>query len=175
LCDSSGDSKVWIEEGYIIFSFNPEVESRGFLMEKDQFYMKEAFKLASLGKEKVGINPMVGAIYVLNQTIIAQGYHRGFGDLHAEYDAFRVEDKDVTGATLYVTLEPCAHDDLYEACTKLVIKKKVKRVVIASLDPNPIEDGDGVKALKAAGIIVEVGVLKEQNDSLNQHYFKRFK
>jgi diaminohydroxyphosphoribosylaminopyrimidine deaminase/5-amino-6-(5-phosphoribosylamino)uracil reductase len=154
---------------------NPEVESRGFLMEKDQFFMKEALKLASLGKANVGINPMVGAIYVVNQTIVAQGFHRGFGDLHAEYDAFRLVDKDVTGATLYVTLEPCAHDDLYEACTKLVIKKKVQRVVIASLDPNPIEDGDGVKALRAAGILVEIGILKKENETLNRHYFGRFK
>jgi diaminohydroxyphosphoribosylaminopyrimidine deaminase/5-amino-6-(5-phosphoribosylamino)uracil reductase len=144
-------------------------------MEKDTYYMNEALKLASLGRDSVGINPMVGAIYVLNDTIIAMGYHRAFGDLHAEYDAFRDNDLSVEKATLYVTLEPCAHDDLYQSCTKLVIQKKLARVVIASLDPNPIEDGDGVSLLRQAGIIVEVGILKEENEKLNAHYFNRFK
>lgn len=144
-------------------------------MEKDIYFMKEALKLAALGRDSVGVNPMVGAIYVLNDTIIAKGYHRAFGDLHAEYDAFRENDISVEDATLYVTLEPCAHDDLYQSCTKLVIQKKVARVVIASLDPNPIEDGDGVAALRNAGMIVEVGVLKEENEKLNELYFKRFK
>jgi diaminohydroxyphosphoribosylaminopyrimidine deaminase / 5-amino-6-(5-phosphoribosylamino)uracil reductase len=144
-------------------------------MEKDIYFMKEALKLAALGRDSVGVNPMVGAIYVLNDTIIAKGYHRAFGDLHAEYDAFRENDISVEDATLYVTLEPCAHDDLYQSCTKLVIQKKVARVVIASLDPNPIEDGDGVAALRNAGMIVEVGVLNEENEKLNELYFKRFK
>jgi diaminohydroxyphosphoribosylaminopyrimidine deaminase/5-amino-6-(5-phosphoribosylamino)uracil reductase len=144
-------------------------------MEKDTYYMKEALKLAALGRDSVGINPMVGAIYVLNDSIIAKGYHKAFGDLHAEYDAFRNNDISVEKATLYVTLEPCAHDDLYQSCTKLVISKKVARVVIASLDPNPIEDGDGVTSLKEAGILVEVGVLHAENEKLNAHYFKRFK
>jgi diaminohydroxyphosphoribosylaminopyrimidine deaminase / 5-amino-6-(5-phosphoribosylamino)uracil reductase len=144
-------------------------------MEKDIYFMKEALKLAALGRDFVGVNPMVGAIYVLNDTIIAKGYHRAFGDLHAEYDAFRENDISVEDATLYVTLEPCAHDDLYQSCTKLVIQKKVARVVIASLDPNPIEDGDGVAALRNAGMIVEVGVLNEENEKLNELYFKRFK
>ena len=144
-------------------------------MEKDIYFMKEALKLAALGRDFVGVNPMVGAIYVLNDTIIAKGYHRAFGDLHAEYDAFRENDISVEDATLYVTLEPCAHDDLYQSCTKLLIQKKVARVVIASLDPNPIEDGDGVAALRNAGMIVEVGVLNEENEKLNELYFKRFK
>ena len=144
-------------------------------MEKDIYFMKEALKLAALGRDFVGVNPMVGAIYVLNDTIIAKGYHRAFGDLHAEYDAFRENDISVEDATLYVTLEPCAHDDLYQSCTKLLIQKKVARVVIASLDPNPIEDGDGVVALRNAGMIVEVGVLNEENEKLNELYFKRFK
>lgn len=137
--------------------------------------MKEALKLAALGRDSVGINPMVGALYVVNDKIVAKGYHRAFGDLHAEYDAFRKSDISVQDATLYVTLEPCAHDDLYQSCTKLVIQKKIARVVIASLDPNPIEDGDGVNALRQAGIIVDVGVLKEENEKLNVLYFKRFK
>jgi diaminohydroxyphosphoribosylaminopyrimidine deaminase/5-amino-6-(5-phosphoribosylamino)uracil reductase len=158
-----------------IFYMDPEVEIRGFFMNKDAYYMDLALKLAKKGQSKVGINPMVGAIYVKDDFILSQGYHRGFGDLHAEYDAFRDIDVDVTGSTLYVNLEPCAHDDLYEACTKLVIKKGVKKVVIASLDPNPIEDGDGVNALRKAGITVVVGVCEQENKQLNGHYFERFK
>ena len=120
------------------------------------------------------MNPKVGAIYVKNDVILAEGYHRGFGQLHAEYDALKDQPISVEGATVYVTLEPCAHDDLYPACTKLLIEKKVARVVIASLDPNPIEDGDGIAALAAAGIAITTGVLGEKNKVLNAHYFARF-
>jgi diaminohydroxyphosphoribosylaminopyrimidine deaminase/5-amino-6-(5-phosphoribosylamino)uracil reductase len=76
---------------------------------------------------------------------------------------------------LYVTLEPCAHDDYFPSCAQFVIRKQVKKVVISSLDPNPIENGDGVKALKAAGIEVITGILDLENRQLNHHYFERFK
>lgn len=145
-------------------------------MEKnDAYFMERAFILAAQAKdEDVLINPKVGAVYVKDGHILAEGYHRGFGQLHAEYDALKDKTISVEGATVYVTLEPCAHDDLYPACTKLLIEKNVKRVVIASLDPNPIEDGDGVAALSAAGIAVTTGVLSEKNKTLNMAYFGRF-
>ena len=145
------------------------------MKKNDEFYMQRAFALAAQAKdEDVLMNPKVGAIYVKNDVILAEGYHRGFGQLHAEYDALKDQPISVEGATVYVTLEPCAHDDLYPACTKLLIEKNVKRVVIASLDPNPIEDGDGVAALSGAGIAVTTGVLSEKNKTLNAVYFGRF-
>jgi diaminohydroxyphosphoribosylaminopyrimidine deaminase/5-amino-6-(5-phosphoribosylamino)uracil reductase len=145
------------------------------MKKNDEFYMQRAFNLAALAKdEDVLINPKVGAVYVKNNVILAEGYHKGFGQLHAEYNALKDQPISVEGATVYVTLEPCAHDDLYPACTKLLIEKKVARVVIASFDPNPIEDGDGVAALAAAGIAITTGVLEEKNKVLNAHYFARF-
>ena len=145
------------------------------MKKNDAYFMERAFMLASQAKdEDVLINPKVGAVYVKDGHILAEGYHRGFGQLHAEYDALKDKTISVEGATVYVTLEPCAHDDLYPACTKLLIEKNVKRVVIASLDPNPIEDGDGVAALSAAGIAVTTGVLSEKNKTLNAAYFGRF-
>jgi diaminohydroxyphosphoribosylaminopyrimidine deaminase/5-amino-6-(5-phosphoribosylamino)uracil reductase len=137
--------------------------------------MRQALLLASLAEKQVGHDPMVGAIYVKNQKIIAKGYHRKLFGLHAEFDAFKDQDFDVRGATLYVTLEPCAHDDYYPSCASFVIRKGVKKVVIASLDPNPIENGDGVDALTKAGIIVLKGILEDENRKLNQAYFERFK
>ena len=148
---------------------------RGFLlMFDDIYYMKRALTLAAKAKHDVGINPMVGAVYVKDGQIIAEGYHRGFGQIHAEYDAFHHQHINVEGSTLYVNLEPCGHDDLYTACATLLIEQKVKHVVIASLDPNPIEDGDGVARLKAVGIKVTLGVLDKENRQLNADYFKRF-
>lgn len=145
------------------------------MKKNDEFYMQRAFTLAAMAKdEDVLINPKVGAVYVKDDVILAEGFHRGFGQLHAEYDALNDKDVSVEGATVYVTLEPCAHDDLYPACTKLLIEKKVSRVVIASFDPNPIEDGDGMAALAAAGIAVTTGILEKENNVLNAHYFARF-
>ena len=137
--------------------------------------MRQALLLASLAEKQVGHDPMVGAIYVKNQRIITKGYHQKLFGLHAEFDAFKDQDFDVRGATLYVTLEPCAHDDYYPSCASFVIRKGVKKVVIASLDPNPIENGDGVDALTKAGIIVVKGIFDDENRKLNQAYFERFK
>ncbi len=137
--------------------------------------MRQALLLASLAEKQVGHDPMVGAIYVKNQKIITKGYHQKLFGLHAEFDAFKDQDFDVRGATLYVTLEPCAHDDYYPSCASFVIRKGVKKVVIASLDPNPIENGDGVDALTKAGIIVVKGIFDNENRILNQAYFERFK
>jgi diaminohydroxyphosphoribosylaminopyrimidine deaminase / 5-amino-6-(5-phosphoribosylamino)uracil reductase len=142
---------------------------------QDALFMKQAFDLAILAKGQVGHDPLVGAVYVINQEVITTGYHQKLFGLHAEFDAFKSHHLDVKGSTLYVTLEPCAHDDYFPSCAQFVIRKGVSRVVIASLDPNPIENGDGVNALKAAGIQVEVGLMHDVNLTINQAYFERFK
>jgi diaminohydroxyphosphoribosylaminopyrimidine deaminase/5-amino-6-(5-phosphoribosylamino)uracil reductase len=131
--------------------------------------------LAALGKNLIGDGPMVGAVYVKNQHIITKGFHQQQYGLHAEFDAFKNQDYDVNGATLYVTLEPCAHDAYFPSCAQFVIRKGIKKVYVASLDPNPIENGDGVRLLQDAGIEVITGLMDEENRILNQRYFERFK
>ncbi len=131
--------------------------------------------LAALGKDQVGQGPMVGAVYVKNHQVITKGFHQRLLGLHAEFDAFKEQDFDVVGATLYVTLEPCAHDDYFPSCAQFVIRKGIKKVFVASLDPNPIENGDGVRMLQEAGIEVVTGLMDEENRALNQLYFERFK
>ena len=137
--------------------------------------MRQALMLAALGQDRVGDGPMVGAVYVKNQQIITKGFHGKLFGLHAEFDAFKDQDFDVKGATLYVTLEPCAHDDYFPSCAQFVIRKGIKKVFVASLDPNPIENGDGVRMLQEAGIEVITGLMDEENRALNQLYFERFK
>jgi diaminohydroxyphosphoribosylaminopyrimidine deaminase/5-amino-6-(5-phosphoribosylamino)uracil reductase len=141
----------------------------------DVDFMRQALMLAALGKNLVGDGPMVGAVYVKNQHIITKGFHQQQYGLHAEFDAFKNQDYDVNGATLYVTLEPCAHDDYFPSCAQFVIRKGIKKVYIASLDPNPIENGDGVRLLEDAGIEVITGLMDEENRLLNERYFERFK
>jgi diaminohydroxyphosphoribosylaminopyrimidine deaminase / 5-amino-6-(5-phosphoribosylamino)uracil reductase len=152
------------------------IRNQGFFMKQpiDLTFMKRALFLAALARGKVGKGPLVGAVYVKNGQILAEGYHRQENGLHAEYDALQHVDVDVTGSMLYVNLEPCAHADRYAACTPLILEKKLTHVVIGSLDPNPIENGDGVKMLKQAGIQVTLGVLEAENRELNQAYFERF-
>jgi diaminohydroxyphosphoribosylaminopyrimidine deaminase / 5-amino-6-(5-phosphoribosylamino)uracil reductase len=142
---------------------------------EDEALMRKAFALAQLGEGLVGMDPLVGVIFVKDQQIITQGYHQKLFALHAEYDAFKLHDYNVQGSTVYVTLEPCAHDDYFPSCAGLLIRKGVKRVIIASLDPNPIENGDGLRKLQAANIQVEVGLFHEENLKMNTHYFARFK
>jgi diaminohydroxyphosphoribosylaminopyrimidine deaminase / 5-amino-6-(5-phosphoribosylamino)uracil reductase len=168
-----------LDERSTSFSFNPEPkEGQGFYLKyhpNDVAYMQQALNIAKLGQSAVGLDPMVGAIYVRHNRILAQGFHRALFSLHAEFAAFAEKEVDVQGSTLYVTLEPCAHDDYFPSCAQFVIRKGIQKVVIASLDPNPIENGDGVKLLLNAGIDVITGVLDQENQWLNRHYFERFK
>ena len=137
--------------------------------------MRQALMLASQAKNKVGHDPLVGVVFTKNRQVITKGLHEKLFGLHAEFSAFKEQDSDVEGSTVYVTLEPCAHDDYFPSCAQFLIQKKVKKVVIASLDPNPIENGDGVQLLKKAGIEVVTGLMDAENRLLNLNYFERFK
>lgn len=134
-------------------------------------YMKKAIKLALKGLGETRINPLVGCVIVKNQKIIAKGYHKKLGDLHAEAHAIKRAKTSVKGADLYVTLEPCSHFGLQAPCADLIIKSKIKRVFIGSSDPNPLVLGAGIKKLKEAGIEVFEGVLKEKCDKINRSFF----
>lgn len=136
----------------------------------DEFYMKIALENAKKGIGKVSPNPMVGAVIVKNEKIIGIGFHEYYGGNHAEVNAFKNAIEDVTGATMYVTLEPCSHYGKTPPCADKIIEKKIKRVVIGTLDPNSLVAGNGVKKLtyiKSLGIKVLIVDEKEKRVNLN--------
>lgn len=121
--------------------------------------MKRAYDLARRGEGKVFSNPAVGAVIVRDGKIIAEGWHKRFGGPHAEIEALkyaRKKKKNVKAATMYVTLEPCVHFGKTPPCVPEIIKAGISRVIIAAKDPNSIVNGRGIKALKKAGIKVEM-------------------
>lgn len=127
--------------------------------EKDLLYMHQAMALAQLGDGSVNPNPLVGALVVRDDQIIAQGFHARYGDLHAERNAFKDADLrgiNCEGATMYVTLEPCCHHGKQPPCTEAVITHKIGRIVVGLLDPNPLVAGKGLKLLESSGVVVEV-------------------
>lgn len=139
-------------------------------------FMQRCFELAKLGLGKVSPNPMVGAVLVKDGRIIGEGYHSHHGAPHAEPDCFAKATEDTNGSTLYVNLEPCCHTKkLTPPCAPLVIEKKISRVVIANLDPNPAVAGQGVKQLQDAGIEVVTGVLSDEGEKLNEIFFHRMR
>lgn len=144
-------------------------------MNNDIKYLKLCLELATKGKGKVEPNPMVGAVIVKNNKIISQGWHEYFGGLHAEANAIKKANETLEGTTLYCNLEPCSHiDKKTPPCVPLIIKSKISRVVICTLDPNPKVNGNGIKQLKAAGIEVQVGLLEKEAKELNKIYFEQF-
>ncbi len=135
--------------------------------------MQRALELAKNGLGDVSPNPMVGCVIVHNNDIIGEGWHQKFGEAHAEVIAVNsVKDKSLLQeATVFVTLEPCSYHGKTPACSDLLIRSKVKKVIVASLDPNPKVSGNGIKALKEAGIQVESGVLENESIALNKRFF----
>lgn len=113
----------------------------------DELYMKRALELAKLGEGYTNPNPLVGAVIVKEGKIIGEGYHERYGGPHAEINAFKNAKDDVEGSTLYVTLEPCSHYGKTPPCADAIIEKKIKRVVAAMRDPNPIVSGKGIEKL----------------------------
>ena len=129
------------------------------ITDDDIFLMEQAMRLAQQGEGMVNPNPLVGALIVCGDDVVARGYHHRYGDLHAERDAFRYAEEhgvDCKGATMYVTLEPCCHQGHQPPCTEAIIEHGIRRVVVGLLDPNPLVAGKGVEALRNAGIEVDV-------------------
>jgi diaminohydroxyphosphoribosylaminopyrimidine deaminase / 5-amino-6-(5-phosphoribosylamino)uracil reductase len=141
----------------------------------DEQWMRRAITLARRGQGSVEPNPMVGCVIVKDGTCIAEGYHRKFGQAHAEVDALQslFDPQDAKGATAYVTLEPCCHTGKTPPCTEALIAAGVSRVVVAMKDPFPKVDGGGLRRLAQVGIQVEVGVLQSFAEDLNAPYLKR--
>ena len=139
----------------------------------DEVYLKRCFALASKGAGSVSPNPMVGAVLVKNGKVIGEGYHKKYGAAHAEVDAMNNSTEGTRNATLYSNLEPCCHTNKKTPpCVPLLIKKKIKKVVISNIDPNPDVNGEGVKQLRNAGIEVVIDQLKNEGGQLNKFYFK---
>ena len=141
-------------------------------MRSDKVYLKRCLELAAKGMGTVSPNPLVGAVLVKNGKVIGEGYHKRYGEAHAEVDALNNSTGDVNGATLYCNLEPCCHiKKQTPPCVPLIISKGIKKVVISNFDPNPDVNGEGVKQLRDAGIEVIIDVLKEEGKKLNKFYF----
>lgn len=138
----------------------------------DRQWMFRALELAERGQGAVEPNPMVGCVLVHADQVIAEGWHRRFGEQHAEVDALERCSVDPKGATAYVTLEPCCHFGKQPPCTHALIRAGIERVVVAMADPFAEVDGGGVSQLEAAGIKVEVGLLEERARYLNAPYLK---
>lgn len=138
----------------------------------EEYFMKKAIELADKGKGFVNPNPLVGAVIVKNRKIIGEGYHECFGEHHAEVNAFNNATEDVEGADMYVTLEPCSHYGKTPPCALKIIEKKIKRVFISQLDPNPLVNRQGVKLLEDAGIIVKTGILEKESKVQNEIFLK---
>jgi diaminohydroxyphosphoribosylaminopyrimidine deaminase/5-amino-6-(5-phosphoribosylamino)uracil reductase len=137
------------------------------------YYLNEALKEAQKADPKaVRPNPLVGAVIVdASQTIVGRGYHKKVGTPHAEVHAIEEAEKngaDLTKCTLYVTLEPCSHHGRTPPCTDLILKNGIKKVVIGSLDPNPLVGGVGL--LRSKGVEVELNITKEIEE-LNRVFF----
>jgi len=137
--------------------------------------MQYCLSLASRGAGAVAPNPMVGALVVAEGRIIGEGWHQQFGGAHAEvYAINNVEEVDkhlIPQATLFVTLEPCNHFGKTPPCTEKIIASGIKKVVIGSLDPNPLVAGKGVERLQENGIAVTTHVLEKACRELNKYFF----
>jgi len=138
----------------------------------DEHYMRMALKLARRGAGWTSPNPMVGAVIVRDEKVIGKGYHRRYGEAHAEVNAINDVSGSVEGATFYVTLEPCSHYGKTPPCVDRIIEAKASRVVVGTVDPNPLVSGRGISMLNDHGIETEVGVLGKQCENLNEKFFK---
>ncbi len=136
-------------------------------------YMKRCFQLASLGLGKVQPNPMVGAVIVIDNKIIGEGWHRKYGAPHAEIDAINaVNDKKLLkNSTIYVNLEPCSHYGKTPPCADTIIRYQIPKVVISNVDPNKKVNGEGIGKLRNAGISVTTHILEDEGKELNKRFF----
>lgn len=140
-------------------------------MDADETYMRRALDLAAKGRGRTSPNPMVGCVVVRNGDVVSEGFHEMAGGPHAEVNALRAAG-DVSDATVYVSLEPCCHHGKTPPCVDLLREKRPKRLVAAMEDPNPRVSGQGIAALRDAGVDVTVGVLESEARRLNEAFIK---
>ena len=137
--------------------------------------MKRAIALASLGLRKTSPNPIVGCVIVKDGRIIGEGWHKQYGGPHAEIEAIndaKSHNEDVSGSTVYVTLEPCSHYGKTPPCADRLIREGVAEVVIAMTDPNPQVNGKGIEILRNAGIkVTDLAAFRAEATRLNKGFF----
>lgn len=132
--------------------------------------MRQALLLARRGRGRTSPNPMVGAVVVAGGLVAGTGWHRGIGAPHAEVLALEAAGASASGATVYVSLEPCAHHGRTPPCVEALVAAGVERVVAAMRDPDAQVSGRGLRALRAAGVEVEAGLLEDEAARLNRAY-----
>ena len=141
----------------------------------DEKYMRRCLQLAANGADEARPNPMVGAVIVVGDRIIGEGYHVRCGEGHAEVNAFAAvapsDESLLPEATIYVSLEPCSHYGKTPPCADLIVSKGVRRVVVGCVDPFARVAGRGIRKIQVAGISVTVGVLEQECRWLNRRFF----
>lgn len=139
-------------------------------MTQDEVYMRRALELAALGRGHTSPNPMVGCVIVRDGRVLGEGYHHRAGEPHAEVLAAEAASGEIAGATVYLNLEPCAHQGRTPPCAAYLVAQRPARVVVAMQDPNPLVAGRGIDLLRDAGIRVDVGMLAEEAATLNEAF-----
>lgn len=148
------------------------------MIRSDEFWMRRCLELAKQGAGYVSPNPMVGSVIVKNGKNVSEGFHANYGGHHAEINAINdaVKKKiDLSGATIYVNLEPCFHFGKTPPCVDTILTYGFSRIVVATKDPNPLVEGKSLKKLKQHGVLCTVGILKNEAEKLNEKFFKFIK
>jgi diaminohydroxyphosphoribosylaminopyrimidine deaminase / 5-amino-6-(5-phosphoribosylamino)uracil reductase len=135
--------------------------------------MRRALRLAARAAGRTSPNPLVGAVIVRDGEVVGEGFHKATGEPHAEVNALRRAGQRARGATLYTTLEPCAHTGRTPPCVDAIRQAGIARVVAAMRDVDPRTDGKGFRALRAAGVEVTHGVLEANAKKLNEGFVSR--
>ncbi|MFN0063338.1 MAG: bifunctional diaminohydroxyphosphoribosylaminopyrimidine deaminase/5-amino-6-(5-phosphoribosylamino)uracil reductase RibD [Myxococcaceae bacterium] len=135
-------------------------------------FMKLALLEAQKGLGRTAPNPVVGAVVVRGGKVVGRGHHRQAGSAHAEVLALKAAGRAALGADLYTTLEPCSHFGRTPPCSEAILRAGIRRVFVASRDPNPLVNGKGLRRLRQAGVQVVTGLLEAQADALNRPFFK---
>ncbi|MBI2428707.1 MAG: bifunctional diaminohydroxyphosphoribosylaminopyrimidine deaminase/5-amino-6-(5-phosphoribosylamino)uracil reductase RibD [Ignavibacteriales bacterium] len=141
----------------------------------DAYWIRRCFTLAKKGKGFTSPNPLVGAVIVKDGKVVAEGDHRRYGDDHAEVNAINAalrKNADLVGSTIYVNLEPCFHQGNTPPCVEAIIRHRFQRVVISSIDPNPLVSGKSIHKLRSSGIECTTGILEADSQLLNEKFFK---
>ena len=154
---------------------NEPADSDASQSERDTRFMRRALELAARGLYTTDPNPRVGCVLVRDGRVLGEGWHQRAGEAHAEVHALAAAGEFARGATAYVTLEPCAHTGRTPPCVQALIGAGVGRVVYASADPNPLVNGAGAAALRAAGIDTAGELLAAEARALNPGFFKRMR
>jgi diaminohydroxyphosphoribosylaminopyrimidine deaminase / 5-amino-6-(5-phosphoribosylamino)uracil reductase len=144
-------------------------------MDTNELYMHRCLELAKLGAGNVAPNPMVGSVLVYDGRIIGEGYHKKYGEAHAEVNCLasvkREDETLISKSTLYVSLEPCAHYGKTPPCADLIISKSIPKVVVGCRDPFEEVNGKGIEKLQRAGVEVVLNVLENDCRELNKRFF----